>query len=359
MTARHPSVCPCDGSLPDVPDCWVLPVLIRLEAAADRRLIGPVALAGGERRSAVFAALAALESDRGLPPGLAGLSPKDLVEWLLSAPPAAIVTAVHGDVPELSAAVARIGDDPLEDPEDYVRLAGLLSGQEPRARRQAQCLLQAERISSQLLRILDRLRETYLRPGVVSAIRTPEIADRIEQITDLLLQSCSRLTEEDLAQSLEAGALFNVHDWASRTLLWHGDALCDLPDDEDFGFLRSAQAFGACAEQYGGEFSSASAGKIMNASLGVAAFAEWKHAPVLVELMRMSDGSDAFWVCQDLRGPDGAPVSDRLTRDIRISLRRRGIRSLAVTHRPGLGFDLVERLAHVEPVSLLRVCEAA
>ncbi|MCE6967451.1 hypothetical protein [Cereibacter sphaeroides] len=337
----------------------MLPVLIRVEAAADRRLIGPLAVATCEHRAAIFAALAALESDRGLPPVLAALSPESFVEWLLSAPPSEIVTAIHGDVPELPAAVARIGCDPLEDPGDYARLAGLLSGQDSRACLQAQCLLQAAQISSRLLRILDRLRETYLRPGVVSAIRTPEIADRIEQITDFLLQSCSQLTEQDLAQSLEAGALFNVHDWTSRMLLWHGDVLCDLPDDGDFSFLRSARAFGTCAECYGPDLASPSSGKIMNAALGVAAFAEWKHAPVLVELVRMSDGIDAFWICQDLRGPDGAPVSDRLTRDIRTFLSRRGIRSLAVTHRPGLGFDLVERLAHVEPVTLLRVCEAA
>ncbi len=70
---------------------------------------------------------------------------------------------------------------------------------------------------------------------------------------------------------------------------------------------------------------------LCRAFAGVVEIAKWKHSPVLVELIRMSDGSDAFWVCQDLRGPDGAPVSDRLMRDIRISLRRRGIRSLAVT----------------------------
>ncbi|MGP3699845.1 hypothetical protein [Rhodobacter sp. NSM] len=360
MTPRHEFACHSDkGPRPDVPGGWVLPVLIRLEATTGRQLIGPLALAGAERRSAVFAALAALESDPGLPPALADLPLDGFVEWLLSAEPAAIVAALHGDVPGLASVIARIGCDPLLEPADYALLVTLLSDRNPRARRQAQCLRQAEPVTSSLLRILDRLRAAYLRPGVVRAIRTPEVANRIEQITDFLLQSCSRLTEDDLARSLEEGALFNFHDWASHVLLWYGDELCDLPDDTDLRFLRSAREFGRLSEQYGCDLAGASSGRILNAALGVAAYAEWKHVPVLVELVRMSDGAGTLWVCQDLHGPDRAQLSSRLERDIRAALRRRGILSLAVTHRPGVAFEVAERFAHVEPVSVLRLCEAA
>ncbi|WP_244908363.1 hypothetical protein [Cereibacter azotoformans] len=360
MTPRHEFACHSDNGLrPDVPGGWVLPVLVRLEATSGRCLISPLALAGAERRSTVFAALAALESDHGMPPAFADLPLEWFVEWLLSAEPAAIVTAFYDDVPGLASAIARIGRDPLRAPADYSLLVALLSDEDPRGRRQAQCLLQADSVSSTLLRILDRLRTSYLRPGVVRAIRTPEVADRVEQITDFLLQSCRRLTEDDLARSLEEGALFNLHDWASHMLLWNGDELCDLPDDEDLRFLRSAREFGRISERYGSDLARDSSGKILNAALGVAAYAEWKHVPVLVELVRMNDGADTVWVCQDLHGPDGAQLSSRLEQDIRAALRRRGILSLAVTHRPGVAFEVVERFAHVEPASVLRVCEAA
>lgn len=359
MTTCHDFRCRLDRALsPDVPDCWVLPALVRLEAAADRRLIGPLSVAEDDRRSAVFAVLAALGSDGGISAHLAELAPDEFVDWLLSTPPERILTALHGEVPGLAAVIARTGGDPLEDPEDYLRLAALLCGEDPRARLQAECLGQADHVSSRLLRILARLRDPYLRPDVVSAIRSPEVADRIERITEFLLQSCSGLAEDEIARSLASGALFNLHDWTNRMLLWWGDDLCDLADDEDFRFFRTSDDFGACADRDGTDLATPSSGKILNAALGVAAYAEWRHAPVLVELVRMNDGAETFWVCQDLQGPDGAGLSDRLEQEIRRRLRRRGILSLAFTHRPGIAFDVVERLAHVEPVHVLRVHEA-
>lgn len=188
---------------PDVPRGWALPMLMNLENMADRRLIGPLAMASAERRSAIFAALAVLRDQAETPATIRNLAPEALVEWLLTATPREIVETCHGAIPALAASVAKTCGDPLDAPADYGRIATILTSTTRRARRQATCLRQSRRITSDYLRSLDLLRDAYLRPGVAEAIGGAAMARQVEQASDVLTRGCLALPDHVLAQSLE------------------------------------------------------------------------------------------------------------------------------------------------------------
>ncbi|MCE6968053.1 hypothetical protein [Cereibacter sphaeroides] len=343
---------------PHVPEGWALPALVRLEAEADRRLIGPLSVASSDRRSAAFAVLAALRDGETAPPALVDMTPQALVERLLTAIPRALIEAAYGAVPALAATIFKTHGDPLATPEDYARIASMLTGSTHRAQRQSKCLIQSQRVTSDFLRTLDLLRDAYLRPAVVAVISRSETARQVEQVTGFLMQACPLLPEHVLAHSLEQRGAGNLRQWAVRMLLRHAYDICDLEDDADLTFLRTADDFQSLAQKYRNCLADERGGKIMNAALGLTAYAEWRHAPVIVELIRMHDGETMFWACEALWGIANDRLPKRLEQDIRARLRQRGIRSLALMHRPGLDSEVAERLADVDPVGYLWFREA-
>ncbi|ETD84975.1 hypothetical protein [Rhodobacter capsulatus] len=362
MTRNPPTNRPTElDRSPDVPRGWALPMLMNLENTADRRLIGPLAMASAERRSAVFAALAKLQ-DRDqaeTPATIRNLAPEALVQWLLTAAPREIVETCHGAIPALAASVAKTGGDPLDAPADYGHIAAILTGTTRRARRQATCLRQSRRITSDYLRSLDLLRDAYLRPGVVAAIGGAAMARQVEQASEVLTRGCLALPDHVLAQSLEQRGVDDLRAWVTRMLLRYGYALCDLEDDADLSFLRTAEDFRACGQRYRNCLDDERAGKITNAALGVTAYAEWHAAPAVVELVRMHDGAEMFWACDGIYGAGNEPVPVSVQRAIRAHLRERGIRSLALAHRADVEPMAVQRLADIDPVAYLWFDSAA
>ncbi|ADE85016.1 hypothetical protein [Rhodobacter capsulatus] len=356
MTKNPPTNRRADlGRSPDVPRGWALPMLMDIENTADRRLIGPLAVASAERRSAVFAALAKLQ-DRDqaeTPATIRSLAPEVLVEWLLTATPREIVETCHGAIPALAATVAKTGSSPLDAPADYGRIVSILTGTTRRARRQATCLRQSRRITSDYLRSLDLLRDAYLRPSVVAAIGGAAMARQVEQASEVLTRACLGLPDHVLAQSLEQRGADDLRAWVTRMLLRYGYALCDLEDDADLSFLRTGDDFRACGQRYRNCLDDERAGKITNAALGVTAYAEWRAAPVVVELVRLHDGAETFWVCDGIYGVANEPAPVTVQRAIRAHLRQRGIRSLALAHRDCVEPVAVQRLADIDPVGFL------
>ena len=328
-------------------DGWVLPLLFDLEEQADRRLIGPLSTATNDRRSAVFAALAALVGGPAPHPAFVDMTPDGLTEWLLTTPPRRIVDAVYGEASGLAATVFKTGGAPLDAPDHYFRLAEMVSNSSPRNKRQARCLTQAQRITSDLVLTLDVLREAYLHPGLVVEIGNAGMASKIDLVSTFLLQTCPRLTEPMLLQSLTSPRDESLHDWASRMLLHHAVVDCDLQDDADFTFLRSAEDFRRIAAQFQNCLAIPDVGKLTSAVLGISAYAVYRHEPLVVELMRMHDGRDRFWVCEGIHAPGNGFVPDEIEETVRRKLRDRGVMSLTLCTGSDDLADVAEQI-HVD-----------
>ena len=349
MTARKRSNCNApDGSL-CLFDGWVLPILLDLEERADCRLISPLATATGARRSAVFAALAALVGGETPHAIFADMSPQRLTEWLLTTNPRTIIEQVYGGSQTLATIVLKTGGVPLDAPEYYAQIADIVSSTAPRQKRQARCLVQAQNITSSLLRTLAVLRDDYLHPALVNDITNSGMAQRIELVSGFLLNTCPDLTAGILAQSLKSRETQSLQGWASQMLLRHGAVDCDLCDDEDFVFLRSAADFHRAATDFHNCLADPDVGKLTNAALGVAAYAVYRHEPLIVELTRMHDGRDRLWVVEGVHAPDNGFVSDWVEDEIRAKLRDRGVLSLAICTGSDDLNEVAEHLHFADP----------
>ena len=328
-------------------DGWVLPLLFDLEEQANRRLIGLLSTATSDRRSAVFSALAALVGGPAPPPVFVDMTPDGLTEWLLTTPPRRIVDAVYGEASGLAATVFKTGGAPLDAPDHYFRLAAMVSDSSPRGKKQVRCLTQAQRITSDLVLTLDVLREAYLHPGLVVEIGNAGMAQKIDLVSDFLMKNCPNLTEPMLLQSLTSPRDESLHDWASRMLLRHAVVDCDLKDDADFTYLRSAEDFRRIAETYRNCIATPDVGKLTSAVLGISAYAVYQHEPVVVELLRMHDGRDRFWACEGVHAPGNGFVPEAIEETVRRKLRDRGVMSLTLCTGSDDLADVAEQI-HVD-----------
>lgn len=330
-------------------DGWPVERLLDLEAKADRRLIGPLMAASAARRSAAFSTLAALDGREGHHPHLDGMAPQSLADWLLTAIPREIVRSVWGDAGNLATTIIKTLGAPLRDPEHYTRLATMMSGTSSREVRQQKCLLQAHEITSDLIVTLDLLRDAFLRPALVDNIAHSGMGRRIETVAKFLQEACPEMSERVLVQSLESRRDENIQEWATRMLLRHAQITCDLPDDIDFAFLRRADDFHRCARDYRNCLVMPDIGNITNAAIGLVAYAEYRHAPIIVELMRMHDGRGEVWICEGVHAPENGFVPDELEDEVRAKLRDRGVLSLSICARTDVDPDVAAQISFGDP----------
>lgn len=344
---QDPALRPMDG--------WALEAAASLEVAADARFVVPLMSASPHRRAAIFSALAVWTSPGH--PGRSALtrqSDADLVRWLLTAPPEAIIKTAYGRARGLVGAIYRTEGVPLDATEDYGQLAAMLSDTDQRSRRQSLCLAHLSPITSARLRVLSVLREALLMPDIVSRIETEEAAREIEQAANFVLSRCPDLKEIVLAEALRSSDSGGTRGLILRMLHRHAVFDAPLPDDEVFVFLRRGEEFVETARKH----RNCLVGKLIDAALGLTAYAIWQHEPVvIIELRRLHDGRDTVWACDGLYGHANGMVPQAVQNEVCRGLRERGV----VTISQGFASDVPEDLVikHMRVEQLLYLALAA
>ncbi len=318
--------------LPSLP--WVIETLIVLEREANLPVISNLAVSTSPRRAVVYAALAALRTDVTARTSVAEFTAPELVDWLLRGDLKQIVTTCFGEDSAGLFGVVEKAYEPLNDPTDYAWLAEVLRCRTERTRRQALCLRHARHVTSDLIRTLQCLRNTLLRPAIVSGIGSPDRAAHIEALVDHIARVAPKVPPHVISQSLETGGLGDLFRWASRMVLRHGVGLnAGLADCDDFRVWQSADDFQRGAARFQCCLADESQGHALAASFGVSAVIEAKHHKVLAVLTLMSDGGRApVWVVLDrLWGLANSRVPETVEIAIAKALRARGILTLANT----------------------------
>lgn len=186
---------------------WVLQPLVQL----DRHRPGVLAEIVGARsrkRQAIYAALAAGALDRAEDVSRALLGPTAcwhgavwpalLAEGLLTADPRAVVAGAYGTAPDgFLTLLSRAGPEPLRQT-TYARLHAIYADR--RQRRPQQALSAAEKLTDNLVDIVEILPDEALRPAVIGACRRPDDARIVAHCVHLAIQRGR--SRADLAKQL-------------------------------------------------------------------------------------------------------------------------------------------------------------
>lgn len=226
----------------------------------------------------------------------------------------------------------------------------MLSGVDRRSRRQALCLAHIPAITSEHLSILETLREAFLSPDIVDGVLTLQAACDIERTANFILARCPTLEEIVLAAALRSGGTGNMRGVVERMLGRHG--VLDVPfvDDEDFVFLRRCKDVVTLGQRHRNCLGS----KTIECSLGLIAYAVWRHQPfVIAELRRLHDGDASLWICEGLHGHANDPVPTSVCREITRRLRACGVLTLTQGYSRDVAPSTVEEYTSFDPVLFL------
>jgi hypothetical protein len=335
--------CPADEVLrPRTFAGWALEAACRLDTAYPSTLAS-FFCASSLRRQAIFCALA--EMDRERPEELAGrlrstictgfLAENDQVSQiahcLVAGSPKLVLEAIFGTVRNgLVGALRRIGDAPFASPATYRSLHDLFVRPEHRCRAKVLGELSGP-ISETTIKIIRTLDAKLLRREIVSRLWDEQQALELQQAVALAKGCAPDLTDEVIAQSIRRlSPTASLSSWLER-LLRRATQFPNRPpiedDDEDFRVLGSAEALRDAGLRYRNCLGS----RIVSVALGRAAYAEFKHSPVVIELVALSAGQ---WLSENEWGPSNGPPEASTVWTIRRKLRDRGI-LLPVQHTEG------------------------
>ncbi|MCE6957602.1 hypothetical protein LAZ40_00760 [Cereibacter sphaeroides] len=324
---------------------WAFEAAVRLEARAERRLIGPLMDASPWRRAVVFAALAASADPRRPRDPLADRAPADLVPWLLAGRMETIVDATFGPIPGLLRLIQRSGPEPFEDPRAYRLLARLLRLPGPRTRRAVRLLRRMPTLTMRDVMAVRLLPGELLSPGIVREVTSVEHAREIADIWRLLRRHTD-LSPEAHRREMEGLNVARCDRLAMTLLQRHGKRLAPFEDDEHFEFLRNGPQF----LDYRKIRMFHPPIEVARCAVGNTALARYRHGPYLVQLLCLTDGAGSdietrSWFLADTHGIGCDRASGETLREIQGHLRARGILTLGLSHVPSTPARFARRYA--------------
>lgn len=286
---------------------WALEAVVSLDCACP----GLLALTfrfGVQRRQALFLMLAAVREDgiseiadrlrhRELPPDFRDLEDAALLGRAVVhlRRPRDLVRAVLGAPDGLLGALARLGPDPLEEPDLYRELHHLFASATPADRRRAKILgqIQGDLAGGQIA-VVSRLDPLLLHPAIVSKIHDVEHVAELHHALAYIRSYCSGATEAGIRASLgllrpEDSRVDLVRAWSKRFDLLPYDL--DTSSDPTLVVLASAAAMNDAARRY----RNCLASRISDVFLGTHLFAEYQpigrsEPGVIAELRRIERG---------------------------------------------------------------------
>ena len=163
-------------------------------------IISRVLTAAPARRQAIFAALAAHELKAGVFEASDGLFPQSFAEVIRHGRATDILRMAFGDVPEgLSGLLERIGERPLDRPQDYLAIHQMLARKDVRA---ADALRGSGRITRRKLEVLSALDPRWHHAHTLERIDTGAEAITFNAAVEFVQSVCSRATDEAIAQAI-------------------------------------------------------------------------------------------------------------------------------------------------------------
>jgi hypothetical protein len=249
-----------------------------------------------------------------------------------------VLHALYGPVDGLLGALKHLGDEPL--PRDaYRTLVSVLT--EPKHRARAKVLRQMSRITASHLTTLMWLEHPFILKELVEKLRPKDVSQFWLAIL-MIHQLVPEATTEDLVASLRslqpsAGLNRWVQKQVSRATRFPV-ALSGL--DKTFTPLNSAEAIRTKALQYQNCLRT----ELGEVVLGRKYFLEYRPAPAIIELTRLSEGR---WACLDgIYGPKNGSLDPGTKRLIRRKLQASGVLVYA-RHAEASHWNSVARLLGV------------
>lgn len=179
---------------------WATEALIRLDDEMPG-VLSRVLTAAPRRRQAIFAALAARDVKGGVFDVVDELLPPSFAEVVRHGRVSDILRHAFSEVPEgLPGLLERIGERPLDRPQDYLTLHQMLVRGDVRA---ADALRGSGRISRRKLEVLSALDPRWHHAHTLGRIDTGAEAIAFNAAVEFVQSVCSRATDEVVARSLD------------------------------------------------------------------------------------------------------------------------------------------------------------
>lgn len=294
---------------------WLLSTLIRLEEDCGGTLLfaykaGPlwrnavaVAVATGaldHLETFLLRAHAEVDESRDAPSlraqfasAIQNMKPQQFVETALEVLP-----------PSLCGSLRKIGNEPLTTAQAYKRLVDLLGSTNAEDRARRRVLEQVnERLTDNLLQVIETLDLAVLTPTVVTRIHDAGEAHRLNSRLRAIRQLCSTATDQSLRESADAmGSNFNAGSFA-RSWLARADRLepLGLPIDDAPDVIRINPAK---AEDWGRRFRNCISSYASEMAAGASAFFVIEALSVIV-VLRLTD---AGWMLVGVHTHGNGPV---------------------------------------------------
>jgi hypothetical protein len=200
-----------------------------------------------------------------------------------------VVQAVFGEIPQgMLGMLSRLGDTPLPQHRFYHLIFEMFSN--PEHRQRAAALLQITgTISPSHIEMTRHLDPVLVHRNILNRISLSQVDD-VNAVLALIRRSVSTATDAALRQSVEQiHPKTRLETFFSRWLKKMDQPVAgpQIPaDDPDFTVLATGEAMAALGRRYQNCLTS----KIPYVATGRHAYLEWRHAPAIAELHRLSNG---------------------------------------------------------------------
>jgi hypothetical protein len=224
--------------------------------------------------------------------------------------------------PSLRGSLKKIGNEPLTTPQAYKRLIDLLGSTTSDGRARRRVLEQVnERLTDNLLQVIETLDLAILTPTVVTHIHDAGVAHRLNASLRAIRILCNAATDKALRESADAmGSNFNAGSFA-RSWLARADRLepLGLPIDDaapDVIRINPAQA-----EEWGRRFRNCVSSYTQEMAAGASAFFVIEALSVIV-VLRLTD---AGWMLVGVHTHGNGPVARAVVETVKDRLSGLGV----------------------------------
>lgn len=284
---------------------WSTDALVKLDDEVPG-ILSRVLTAAPARRQAIFAALAAREVNDGLFGRADSLFPPDLAEVLRHGRISDILRHAFGQVPQgFPGALERVGERPLDRPEDYLAIRDVLASDDQRA---ATALRSGGKITRAKMRVMAALDPRWLHANTLSRIDSPVEANAFNHAVAFVQSVNTNSTEEAVAEAIARMNPTSTLPRLLQRMLHRADRLPPHPVSVEDKELRPLLTVNHHL-QVGRRYRNCVSSKVPEVAAGRMALAEFR-GEVLLEFRPLS--ANAGWKLWAIHGHRNGPVEHQV-----------------------------------------------
>lgn len=281
---------------------WSTNALVELDDEVPG-VLSRVLTAAPRRRQAIFAALAARETNGGVFEARDDLLPSSFAEIARHGRVSDVLRYAFREVPDgLPGLLERIGERPLDRPHDYISLHHMLVRDDDRA---ANALRGSGRITRRKLEVLSALDPRWRHAHTLDRIDTGAEAIAFNAAVEFVQSVCSRATDEVVAQAIGQMRPTSTLPRLLDRFMRRADQLPAHPLKEGDNELRPLTDIRDHLE-VARKYRNCLTGKISEVAAGRMAIAEFRGECLLEFRPLTGNGGWMFWACH---GPRNGPVA--------------------------------------------------